>query len=351
MMQYEIVCAEPWASSQSAALSDQRASFDYQNDLTTAQWYQYVCPLIPKSSAAVGSQQLTLARVPVLSFNGDADPTDQPRNMAGIQQFWPDSREIALPGQGHYVTSASWPCESALTQVFIEQASVAHLDTSCLAAIPAPPSTSPCRPWQAADKPTPPKPRRCTDDGAVRGRRPLRLPTSRSSIDDGPPGHLRCQQYLSLGALGAEASGSHQVVTADGASGREGQPVHAAKSRSWLGKVFGFNPAALNWPHAVLFLDVALVPLVIFWAVGHEEYLLSALFGVLFTMLADPGGSYGHRASHTAVFGLIGAGVTALGRRENRERSCYHAASVEVTVRVWSAKLATSSRCPPSAWT
>jgi pimeloyl-ACP methyl ester carboxylesterase len=138
MMQYEIVCAEPWASSQPAALSDQRASFDYQNDLTTAQWYQYVCPLIPKSAAAVGSQQLTLSRVPVLSFNGDADPTDQPRNMAGMQQFWPDSREIALPGQGHYVTSASWPCESALTQVFIEQASVAHLDASCLAAIPAP---------------------------------------------------------------------------------------------------------------------------------------------------------------------------------------------------------------------
>jgi pimeloyl-ACP methyl ester carboxylesterase len=88
--------------------------------------------------AAAGSQQLTLSRVPVLSFNGDADPTDQPRNMAGMQQFWPDSREIALPGQGHYVTSASWPCESALTQVFIEQASVAHLDASCLAAIPAP---------------------------------------------------------------------------------------------------------------------------------------------------------------------------------------------------------------------
>jgi AcrR family transcriptional regulator len=111
----------------------------------------------------------------------------------------------------------------------------------------------------------------------------------------------------------AEASGSHQVVTADGASGPEGRPVHAAKSTSWLGKVFEFNPAALNWPHAVLFLDVALVPLVIFWAIGREEYLLSALFGVLFTMLADPGGSYGHRASHTAVFGLIGAGVTALG--------------------------------------
>jgi pimeloyl-ACP methyl ester carboxylesterase len=138
MMLYEIECAEPWAIDQPGALSDQRASFDYQNDLNTARWYQYVCPLIPKSAAAVGSQQLTASRVPVLSFNGDADPTDQPRNMAGMQIFWPDSREIVLPGQGHYVTSASWPCEGALTQAFIEQASVAHLDTSCLAAIPAP---------------------------------------------------------------------------------------------------------------------------------------------------------------------------------------------------------------------
>jgi Fusaric acid resistance protein-like len=91
----------------------------------------------------------------------------------------------------------------------------------------------------------------------------------------------------------------------------KGQPAPGGKS--WPSKVFEFNFAGLNWPHAVLFLDVALVPLVVFWAIGHEEYLLSALFGVLFTMLADPGGSYGYRASHTAVFGLIGAGVTALG--------------------------------------
>ena len=31
-----------------------------------------------------------------------------------------------------------------------------------------------------------------------------------------------------------------------------------------------------------MFLDVALVPLVVFWAIGHEQYLLSALFGALF---------------------------------------------------------------------
>ncbi|MEV8420040.1 FUSC family protein [Streptomyces niveus] len=69
----------------------------------------------------------------------------------------------------------------------------------------------------------------------------------------------------------------------------------------------------MNWPRAVMFLDTALVPLVVFWAIGHEQYLLSALFGLLFAALADPGGGYGHRASHIAVFGLTGAGVTALG--------------------------------------
>ena len=82
---------------------------------------------------------------------------------------------------------------------------------------------------------------------------------------------------------------------------------------SRLSRVFELDPAGLNWPRAVLFLDVALVPLVVFWAIGHEQYLLSALFGLLFAMLDDPGGGYGHRAARIAVFALIGAGLTALG--------------------------------------
>ena len=97
------------------------------------------------------------------------------------------------------------------------------------------------------------------------------------------------------------------------ATGRDGRPGHGGTAGSWLSKVFEVNPAGLNWPRAVMVLDVALVPLVVFWAIGHEVYLLSALFGLLFAALADPGGGYGHRASHIAVFALIGAGLTALG--------------------------------------
>lgn len=89
--------------------------------------------------------------------------------------------------------------------------------------------------------------------------------------------------------------------------------VRGRKVTEWLPKVFELNSAGLNWPLAVTFLDVALVPLVVFWAIGHEQYLVSALFAVLFAALADPGGSYWYRASRTAVFALAGAGLTALG--------------------------------------
>src|SRR5215469_17511422 len=91
----------------------------------------------------------------------------------------------------------------------------------------------------------------------------------------------------------------------------KGQPAHRGKS--WLSKVFELNPAGLNWPRGVMILDVMLVPLIVFWAIGHEEYLLSAVFGALFAVVAEPGGSYGQRVSRIALFALIGAGLTALG--------------------------------------
>ena len=96
------------------------------------------------------------------------------------------------------------------------------------------------------------------------------------------------------------------------ASAQEGQPARGRKGTSWPSKVFELNPAGLHWPRAVLIMDIMLVPLIVFLAIGHEEYLLSALFGVLFAAVADPGGGYGSRASRVAVFGLVGAALTAL---------------------------------------
>ncbi|MFK0259075.1 FUSC family protein [Streptomyces sp. NPDC090445] len=77
--------------------------------------------------------------------------------------------------------------------------------------------------------------------------------------------------------------------------------------------MFELNPSGLNWQRGVAMLDVGLVPLFVFWAIGYEQYLLSALFGLMFAGMTDPGGGFGYRASHIAVFGLLGAGLTALG--------------------------------------
>ena len=94
--------------------------------------------MIPKSAAAVGDERLTVSTVPVLALNGVYDPIEQPRNMAGARAFWPDSREITLPGQGHD-TNENWGyCAGPLVQAFINHGSAAHLNTSCLGLIPAP---------------------------------------------------------------------------------------------------------------------------------------------------------------------------------------------------------------------
>jgi hypothetical protein len=100
-----------------------------------------------------------------------------------------------------------------------------------------------------------------------------------------------------------------------GTAGHQQEASHRGEVISWLSswfsKVFKLNPQGLNWPRGVGVLDVLLVPLVVFWAIGHEQYLLSAIFGVLLGALADPGGSYGHRGLHLAGYGVIGALVTA----------------------------------------
>lgn len=66
-----------------------------------------------------------------------------------------------------------------------------------------------------------------------------------------------------------------------------------------------------------MFLDVALVPVVVLLAIGKEQYLLSAVFGALFAGMVDPGGSYGHRASRR-------------GRASRPELGCFEVALIDL---------------------
>lgn len=123
MMPYAITCAEPWASDRPDALADQRGSFAYHLDLLQAQWWQVVCPLIPKSAAAVGDLRPKMSPVPLLAFNGAGDPIEQPVNWAGAQRLYPNGREIVLPGHGHDVDSDNWQICAGPIQPEVRRAS------------------------------------------------------------------------------------------------------------------------------------------------------------------------------------------------------------------------------------
>ena len=135
---YPIECAEPWARVTAAGITDP-ASYYYQDGVLGAQWWQYVCTLIPTSRAASDYGPPRVSDTPVLMINGTADPQDPPANMAGAQQIWPNSREVAEPWQSHSVDINAWmQCGATLVQAFVETANVKGPDTGCLAQVRLP---------------------------------------------------------------------------------------------------------------------------------------------------------------------------------------------------------------------
>ena len=82
---------------------------------------------------------------------------------------------------------------------------------------------------------------------------------------------------------------------------------------SRLAVVFKLDKTGFNLVRGVAVLVVMLVTLVVLHLVNQEKYFLVVVFAELFTGVSDPGGEYGYRMSHLAVFGGAGTLLTALG--------------------------------------
>ena len=82
---------------------------------------------------------------------------------------------------------------------------------------------------------------------------------------------------------------------------------------SRLAVVFKLDKTGFNLVRGVALLVVMLVTLVVLHLVNQEKYFLAVVFAELFTGVCDPGGEYGYRMSHLAVFGVAGTLLTALG--------------------------------------
>ena len=80
-----------------------------------------------------------------------------------------------------------------------------------------------------------------------------------------------------------------------------------------LAMVFKLDWKGFNLVRGVLLLAVMLATLAVLHAADQEKYFLTVAFAELFAGVSDPGGQYGYRMSHLAVFGVAGTLLTALG--------------------------------------
>ncbi|HTX70640.1 MAG TPA: FUSC family protein, partial [Thermoleophilia bacterium] len=82
---------------------------------------------------------------------------------------------------------------------------------------------------------------------------------------------------------------------------------------SQLAKVLKCNWKGLNLRRGFIVAAVLLVLTILLLGLGHEGYVLTFVFAVLFAALSDPGGKFGYRVQRMALFGVLGALLTALG--------------------------------------
>ena len=90
-----------------------------------------ICAAMPPPKAeALDYGPLKESSIPILFFNGDADPQDPPENVAPAKERYPNSLVLVAPGQSHGFTGI--PCHASIMADFFATGSTTGLQTSCL---------------------------------------------------------------------------------------------------------------------------------------------------------------------------------------------------------------------------
>jgi pimeloyl-ACP methyl ester carboxylesterase len=108
----------------------------YYGDLQLRQ-FELACALWPRGDLPADFKEPVQSDLPVLLLSGEADPVTPPENGDRVAQTLPNSLHLVAPGQGHNVILRG--CLPTVAKDFIEQGSVAALDTACVQAIEAAP--------------------------------------------------------------------------------------------------------------------------------------------------------------------------------------------------------------------
>ena len=95
------------------------------------------CSEWPAGEVSADFREPVAIDVPVLLLSGERDPVTPPRYADRVAQHLPNSRHLVAAGQGHSVMGNA--CLREIVAEFIAEASVADLDTDCVASIQASP--------------------------------------------------------------------------------------------------------------------------------------------------------------------------------------------------------------------
>jgi pimeloyl-ACP methyl ester carboxylesterase len=137
IMNLTILCYEDWAKIRPAKTTEASAeSYLKYSDVRALTVPENICAAMPRPRPEALYGPLMNSSVPILFFNGEADPQDPPENVAAAKQRYPNSLSLVAPGQAHGFTGI--PCRASIVAGFIEHGSVDGSSTQCLEQVALP---------------------------------------------------------------------------------------------------------------------------------------------------------------------------------------------------------------------
>jgi len=95
------------------------------------------CAMWPRGAVDASYYEPVVSDVPAMVLSGDIDPVTPPAWGESVAKTLKNGRHITVPGTGHGVISTA--CGQRLVQDFLDSASSASLDVSCVRSIKRPP--------------------------------------------------------------------------------------------------------------------------------------------------------------------------------------------------------------------
>ncbi|MDH3402420.1 MAG: alpha/beta hydrolase [Acidobacteriota bacterium] len=130
-MHFSVLCAEDIARVDPETIARETAGTFLGDYLIGG--YARVCEVWPHARLDPSFWEPVTSDVPALLFSGTRDPVTPPSRAEAVARRLSSSLHLVVPGAGHGVGG---PCIQEIQRRFVESASVAGLDTSCLGARP-----------------------------------------------------------------------------------------------------------------------------------------------------------------------------------------------------------------------